>query len=414
MVSYYNGNQTGQVPGLLPSPYYWWEGGAFFDTLIQYWHLTGDSQYNSLVSEGIQFQQGPNGDFMPPNQTKSEGNDDQGIWALAAMSAAESQFPAPQNGTPWVALADAVFNDQAARWDTQTCGGGLRWQIFPFNAGYTYKNSVSNGAFFQLSSRLARYTGNSTYSDWASKVFDWTTSVGFIDEEWNVYDGASALQNCSAVDKIQLSLVAGTYISGAAHMYNISSADSTWKTALDGLLNRTLDVFFPNGVLSEVTCESRDSCNTDIKAYKGIAAHWLVDAIQMAPYTTDSILPKLTSSAQAVASVCNGDICPEVWSGPTSTNVTSGLGEQLSALSVVQGLLIKDASVPVTETTGGSNANSTSSGTSTSTGSSTKPSSTTSGTPALTSTNAAVLLGADGAKMGMMAAGLGSVAWLFW
>lgn len=85
MVTYYNGNETGTIPGVLPTPYYWWEGGALFDTLINYWHLTGDSQYNSLVSEGLIFQQGPNGDFMPPNQTKSEGNDDQAIWALAAM-----------------------------------------------------------------------------------------------------------------------------------------------------------------------------------------------------------------------------------------------------------------------------------------------------------------------------------------
>jgi mannan endo-1,6-alpha-mannosidase len=402
MISYYNGNETGEIPGILPAPYYWWEAGMFFDTLIQYWHLTGDSQYNNLVSQGIQFQQGPNGDFMPPNQTKSEGNDDQGVWALAAMSAVESQFPEPQSGTSWIALADAVFNEQVARWDTQTCGGGLRWQIFTFNTGYTYKYSLSNGEFFQLASRLARYTGNSTYSDWASKAFNWTATVGFIDEDWNVFDGASTTENCSSINRIQFSAFAGTYVSGVAHMYNISSADTTWKSALDGLLNRTLDVFFPDGVLSEIACESQNTCNMDTKAYKGILAHSLVDTIQMAPYTSQIILPKLTSSAKAAAKACNGDVCPEVWNGKASTNVTSGVGEQLSALSVVQGLLVKDAAV------GESSANSTS----TSTGSSTNPSSTTSGSAAPASTNSAVVVGAVAAKMGMLTAGLASMAWL--
>jgi mannan endo-1,6-alpha-mannosidase len=28
MMSYYNGNSTGNIPGNLPGPYYWWEAGA--------------------------------------------------------------------------------------------------------------------------------------------------------------------------------------------------------------------------------------------------------------------------------------------------------------------------------------------------------------------------------------------------
>lgn len=28
LMSYYTGNRTGDVPGNLPSPYYWWEAGA--------------------------------------------------------------------------------------------------------------------------------------------------------------------------------------------------------------------------------------------------------------------------------------------------------------------------------------------------------------------------------------------------
>ena len=72
MVSYYTGNRTGDVPGNLPAPYFWWEAGAMFGSLIDYWYYTGDSQYNDLVTQGMLHQVGPNNDYMPPNQTKTE------------------------------------------------------------------------------------------------------------------------------------------------------------------------------------------------------------------------------------------------------------------------------------------------------------------------------------------------------
>jgi mannan endo-1,6-alpha-mannosidase len=84
---------------------------------------------------------------MPQNQTKDEGNDDQVFWAFAAMSAAELKFPNPgadwQGYPSYAAMAQAVFNLQAGRWDAATCGGGMRWQIQPLNAGYDYKNMAS-------------------------------------------------------------------------------------------------------------------------------------------------------------------------------------------------------------------------------------------------------------------------------
>ncbi|KAH9208095.1 glycosyl hydrolase family 76-domain-containing protein [Leptodontidium sp. 2 PMI_412] len=418
LVGFYNGNETGEVPGILADPYYWWNAGAMWDTLIQYWQLTGDGQYNGIVSQALQFQQGDHGDFMPLNETKTLGNDDQATWALAAMSAAEQNFPAPESKS-WVSLADAVFNEQAVRWDTQTCGGGLRWQIFSFNNGYNYKNSISNGDFFQLASRLARFTGNTTYSDWASKVYNWTTSVGFIDDEYNVYDGADAIQNCTSISKIQFSYVAGTYISGAAHMYNISSGDEqeTWKTALDGLLKTNLDLFFPKGIATEVSCEGQETCNVDMHSMKGIFGQNLVDTIKVAPYTSSDIVKVITSTAEAAADACSSTGCALAWNGKNDDTKTGGVGESLNALSYVQGLLVGKAAAPVTGATGGSasNSNGTATGTSgassTSTNSSTSGSPTSSGTAApTTSGNVAVALGSQMGMGGVMAIA-GSMAW---
>lgn len=136
------------------------------------------------------------------------------------MRAAELQFPNPSTSPSWLDLATNVFNDQASRWDTSTCGGGLRWQVFTFNAGYDYKNSISTGAFFQLAARLAKYTGNQTYAVWASKSYEWASSVGFIDTEFQVFDGALVEGNCSVVNRLQWTYAAGAFLYGSAVMTN--------------------------------------------------------------------------------------------------------------------------------------------------------------------------------------------------
>ena len=49
------------IPGLLTyPPYYWWEAGAMFGQLIDYWYYTNDSTYNDMVRDGIMFQIGDN------------------------------------------------------------------------------------------------------------------------------------------------------------------------------------------------------------------------------------------------------------------------------------------------------------------------------------------------------------------
>lgn len=104
--------------------------------MLGYWHYTGDTTYNSYITQGLQYQVGQYNDFEPSNQTFDLGNDDQSFWAFSAMEAAEYAFPNPPDTEPqWLALVQAVFNRQAARWDNTTCNGGLRWQIFSYNNG---------------------------------------------------------------------------------------------------------------------------------------------------------------------------------------------------------------------------------------------------------------------------------------
>jgi len=343
---------------------------------------------------------------MQPNQTKTEGNDDQAMWALAAMTAAEQQFPPLSTNISWLELAKNVFDDQAARWDTATCGGGLRWQIFTFDEGYNYKNAASSGTFFQLAARLARYTGNQTYADWATQSYEWSVSVGLISSDYKVYDGTLVEGNCSTIDKLEWTYTAANYVYGSAVMYNFvrrsynpellvpdtdseqTNANTQWQNRTQSLLS-AMSVFFGGrngssastgpGVMVEIACEPYHRCNHDQYAFKGLAAQWLGATTQVARFTTDKISKYLRTSAEGAAQQCSGGsnntTCGTQWTSSIFDGKI-GLGQQLSALNVIVANLATNASSPVTTNT--TTAQPSGSSSTTTTGVLTKPSSDTS------------------------------------
>ncbi|ORY66121.1 cell wall glycosyl hydrolase [Pseudomassariella vexata] len=377
LVKFYTGNNTGDVPGNLPDPYYWWEAGAFFTTLIEYWAYTGDTTYNAITKQAMIHQAGDDLDFMPTNQTRSEGNDDQGFWALASMTAAEMNFTNPSSSEPqWLALTQAVFNEYVSRWDNTTCNGGLRWQIFTFNNGYNYKNSVSNGCFFDIAARLARYTGNETYAEWAEKVFNWQMGVGFITDDWDVMDGAGNGDdsNCTEINGALFTYNAGLYLHGAAYMYNYTDGSELWRSRLAGLVNSTTRNFFKDNIMYELSCETAGLCNVDQQSFKGHLSRWMAMAAKMAPFTYDTIVPLLTSSATAAAQQCSGTssdfkgtqgtACGFSWLQGSTWDSKTGIGEQMNALSIMITPLIDEAPTPYTSDTGGSSTGNTEGGSS--------------------------------------------------
>lgn len=364
-------------------PYFWWEAGSMFGTMVDYWFLTRDETYLNVTMQALVHQAGDDRDFMPTNQTRTEGNDDQGFWAMAAMSAAENLFPDPPADQPqWLALAQAVFNEWAMRWDTETCNGGLRWQIFTFNNGFNYKNSISNGCFFNVAARLARFTGNQTYADWARKIFEWEQDVGLITDSYQIYDGAGVQDgsNCTNPDVIQWTYNAGIYMYGASVMYNITdgSEQDLWKTRLDGIWSEASNAFFNNTVMMEQACENVELCDIDQQSFKGYLARWMAGTTQMAPYTFDTMMPLLQSTAKAAAKSCSGSPTAGIDKQPLYKGLegtacgfkwttgefdgTAGVGQQMNGLAAVMYTLTKrpvtsdngtDSTAPVTASTGG-------------------------------------------------------------
>jgi mannan endo-1,6-alpha-mannosidase len=363
LMDYYQGDTPGGTVGMFTFPYYWWEAGGAWGSLIDYSYYMEDHSYDQTILDALVYQTGDNDNYMPLNQTTTEGNDDQGFWGIAVMAAAEKNFTAPSDpNKQWLALAQAVFNTMSVRWDMTECNGGLRWQIFQWNSGYDYKNSVSNGCLFHIGARLARFTGNTTYVDWAEKVWDWMIEVELLNEingYWFVHDGVTVGDGCHNITPYQWTYNQGLFMSGCAYLYN-HTKDEKWR-------NRTLDllhgatVFFAkvygdSRVMYEAACQPVNStaiptCNTDQRSFKAYFSRFLGLTSLMLPETRDVITKYLTDSANAAAATCVGGTdhhtCGLAWTNGSYWDGYWGLGEQMSALEVIVNLRVHDKPGPL-------------------------------------------------------------------
>lgn len=366
LLDYYQGNKYGGTVGMFTWPYYWWEAGGAWGSMIDYTYYMENDTYVDLIKEALTYQVGNDYNYIPLNQSTTEGNDDQAFWGIAVMAAAEKNFSNPeQPELNWLALAQAVFNTMSSRWDVGECNGGLRWQIFQWNSGYDYKNSVSNGALFHIGARLARYTGNDSYVEWCEKVFDWMYGVGLLTEgdHWFVYDGTKVDNNCSNITKYQWTYNQGLLLSGCAYLYNYT-LDEKWHERTLRFLNASEAFIYEKSedahIIYEAACQSATldyfTCNNDQRSFKAYFSRFLGLTSILVPETYDTIRRWIVDSANAAAWSClggsDGHTCGLSWTNGTWDHVW-GLGEQMSALEVIQNLQVAARPGPLTAQTGG-------------------------------------------------------------
>lgn len=364
LMELYKNNATGtpvQDIGTWPQPLYWWTGGAAWGGVVEYSQFSGDDSHVKTMQQALTSNYGPNNDFILEYRKSQTGNDDQAFWALAVMSALEYQFPEPDSApADYLEVAVNTFNNIVGRWDTTSCGGGLKWQIYPENSyGYNYKNAISNGCTFALGARLARYTGNQTYADWAEKIYDWTKSVGMISDIYEVFDGVDDKTDCASVaDKTQWTYNNAMFLHGSAFMYDFTNGASVWKDRVSGFLSHAELLFFSavekDNIMYEWACEtgvSGRTCNLDQQSFKAYLSRFMAKTAAVAPFTKDTITKYLTASAVGAAKSCTGGddkaTCGSKWY-TGSWDGLSGVGQQLAALEVTQALLsLKQNIVPV-------------------------------------------------------------------
>lgn len=153
------------------------------------------------------------------------------------IAAAEYKLPDPPQGQPgWLAMTQSVFNQFVNRFNKEvadgTCGGGMRWQIYPWLNGWTYKNTASNGGLFHLGARLAMYTKNETYAQFAEKAYDWMAQSPLLPGDGQVNDGTDVTTNppCKDADHTQWTYNYGMLIAGAAYVRSTEAGDKTKST----------------------------------------------------------------------------------------------------------------------------------------------------------------------------------------
>jgi mannan endo-1,6-alpha-mannosidase len=159
-------------------------------------------------------------------------------------------------------------------------------------------------------------------------------------------------------------------------MYNFTNGSALWEQRINDIIGAT-DVFYvktlgannppqlPQGggtIMCEVACERQtpQSCNQDEPSFKAYTFRWLAVTTVLAPFTYNTLWPRLQASAQGAATQCVGTAtgqapgtsCGRRWY-QTSWDGYSGLGEQMSAMSAFHNLLIHSAKAPLTQTDGG-------------------------------------------------------------
>ena len=347
-----------------PQPWFWWLSGNGWNGLLDHTIYTNTTTYIPSFLTAMSKNIGPNKDFVPPEQVHYEANDDQMYWVYNSLTALEYNFTAlpciPSDSTngdclnSWLAISTNAFNLFVKRWnaDSTTCGGGLKWQYRTSEGGYYYKNAVTNGGFFQVAARLARYTQNQTYADWAVKIWDWSTRVKIVSDSFHVYDGTwdDNGRNCSGVSGDEWSYNIASYMHGAANMYAFTKGDAIWQARVQGLVGAANQTFFgpvsgAEGIMFERKCEFAGNCGTDQTSFKSSLSRWMGKTAVLVPDQREGILELLRKSAKGAAAACSGNgisACGMKWYTGGFDGQTD-FGTELSALEGVQSLLVMNA-----------------------------------------------------------------------
>lgn len=137
-------------------------------------------------------------------------------------------------------------------------------------------------------------------------------------------------------------------------MANYTNNTQIWVDRATGLLAATATFFtpFPNAtnIMFEASCELSMTCNVDQQSMKAYLARWLAASSVVAPYLSGRVGTLLRASASGAAQSCTGgpygNNCGSKWYINGYDGLT-GLGEQLSALEVVTGLLANGSTPPM-------------------------------------------------------------------
>lgn len=330
VMTYYDADR-GET-GVFNYPYDWGHSGMAWNTLIEYWSDTNDTQYQNLTRDALQHHRGNNSDIIMPAFVSGTNNERQGFWAMTMLTASERGFPETDK-ISWLNVSENAFAVLATRWAPDSCGGGMGWWSENRQLGYNFKDSATNGNFFNLAARLYRATGNSSYLDWSETVWDWSEESGLI-KNGSVYDGVDAQGECQVTTTNQYSSPSGAYIAGCAVLYE-QTKDSKWLDRATTVWEASKKEFFTNKIMYEPACfpQREFRCNLFYRLYKAMYAAHLGEAASVPELS--EIREYLSASARAAVDTCTvNDTCTPDWVNGKVTEYHD-MSEEAAVLAVV-------------------------------------------------------------------------------
>jgi len=250
-----------QSSGLYASPSGWWNAANAITMLANYSRATGSTQYLSAISNTFKNANKANGTTNFINTY----DDDEGWWALAWIDAYDL------TGTrAYLTMAETIFADIAAEWDTTTCGGGVWWQ-----KPNTYKNAIANELFLTVAASLANRTTrneSAAYLEWAQKEWMWFKASGMINSQNLINDGLTVTDSgaCTNNGKTTWTYNQGVILGGLVELSK-AEHDPTLLTQAAAIANAAIANLTVNGILVESTINGNDA-----PQFKGIFIRNLV------------------------------------------------------------------------------------------------------------------------------------------
>jgi predicted alpha-1,6-mannanase (GH76 family) len=175
--------------GLYEQPTDWWNAANAMTVLADYSRTTHTTEYLSVVENTFEK---ANAAYRTTNFL-NDSYDDEGWWALAWIDTYDLT-----KDRKYLAMAQTIYTNIAAQWDSQ-CGGGVWW-----DQKHTYKNAITNELFLTLAAALANRSSSAAerqqYLDFAQREWRWFKSSGMINAGHLVNDGLNSKNPSACVN----------------------------------------------------------------------------------------------------------------------------------------------------------------------------------------------------------------------
>ncbi|KAJ3324115.1 hypothetical protein HDV06_000656 [Boothiomyces sp. JEL0866] len=163
---------------------------------------------------------------------------------------------------------------------SEKCGGGVLWTI-----NGNYKNTIANGLYFELSSKLYLKTNNQFYLNEAKKVISWIMNVAKLYDGKVFQDGITNIDSSCNINGGVYSYQHGVIISGMVNMFKATS-DKNWLDQATQMALNSISSFSTNNVIHEYGgCDlagTSNDCGNDGSLFKGIYVRGLARLLEVA------------------------------------------------------------------------------------------------------------------------------------